>query len=491
MGAGNSGRVRQFPIACRIGAARVSDTRHRCSAYLVLLWVALGAPAGACAGGDPANGQMRTDGYPALRYREIARIGGAAAEGPAAFGKIRGVAMFADSLLAVADEYTQRVELFTLGGRYLRSFGGRGSGPGMTEAIGRIGFDPVGGLCIWDVQLVRVTHLSSQGAVLATWHPSLSAFSQLRPTLVGFVSGCSVVFADRGSRGSAQDRPGEMPVIDTTTFTFFDGGSRPLRVLTRQQNPRAWLYSEPRFRSFQDVILGPRTHSALVGRTLWVGTSDSLKLRRFDMQGRELPTTAVRIGHEPATHEDIEHERVRREQSTEQKWKRWRSALSAGDWVKIRAAYARAVDATPASHVLPSYDAIIGASDHAVWVRETPHSSAASADWLLLRSSGAVLGSLRLPSDGTVVAGSTTLVILQARDSLDTDILRVLCVCGSDARRASVNVQGSERLIGPAGELCTNSTRSCSTRAKAGGVEGTAIARSPDFVRSGRELPRR
>lgn len=386
-----------------------------------------GIAAMACAPSKPTQSRESPE-LPVLSYRKIANIGGAAAKGPAAFGRIRGVATFGDSLLAVTDEATQKVEMFTTDGRFLRSLGGRGAGPGMFEAIRDIAFDSTAGLCIWDIQLTRITHLTADGRVLGTRSPSLAGFSQLRPNLVGFVSGCSAVFSDRGRRVSRRTGQQRMAVFDTTTYVFFDADSGTQHVVARRSNPQAWFITEGKDAFYQDVILGPRTRSVVVGKTLWVGRSDSLQWERVDMHGDTLPAVALSTRREIATDEDIERERERLKHDVRKQMTLLRTVISKADRGRVGAAYDRVVRVTPVSHVLPDYDAIVVGSDHTIWVRRTPHVSTDSAEWVLLGSRGKVLGDLELPAPATVVAGSSHLVVLKGRDALDAEFLEILCI---------------------------------------------------------------
>jgi len=116
------------------------------------LWGALTG----CSGGDASTGwEVSVDssaGYPVVvntppgdviaptwELVEEVRIGAVEGTGPEVFGEIRGLAVLDDGRVAVLDYQAQAVRLFAPDGTWMRTFGGRGAGPGeLADANGLI-----------------------------------------------------------------------------------------------------------------------------------------------------------------------------------------------------------------------------------------------------------------------------------------------------------------------------------------------------------------
>lgn len=77
-------------------------------------------------------------------------------DGPSLLGVAGG--LFIDSTtVAAADPFNKDVRIFSVGGRYLRSLGRQGSGPGEYRGIGKVVRALPGEIAVWDTQLKRVT----------------------------------------------------------------------------------------------------------------------------------------------------------------------------------------------------------------------------------------------------------------------------------------------------------------------------------------------
>lgn len=117
---------------------------------------------------DTAAGAVRvvkhtpgSDVRPTLRAEEELRVGTLSGEGPESFGHIRSIAVLADGRFAVADAQAEEVRLFDRQGRHLRTFGGRGQGPGELAGIQGVFLDHAG--------LLRVAERDN--ARLSVFHP--------------------------------------------------------------------------------------------------------------------------------------------------------------------------------------------------------------------------------------------------------------------------------------------------------------------------------
>lgn len=375
---------------------------------------------------DPVD-QVRPDSptYPTLDAFPRAVLGGTEASGPSAFGRIRGVAVRGDSVLAVADGMSQEIKVFDSDGQYLRTFGGEGSGPGRTRAIRSVSYSRTGGLCVWDRQLSRITHLGPDGSLVGTWSPRYDGFSLVESVPLGFSDDCSAaVFRDR-VRPDTWRQLGEgttriRQLIDTIVYTAATNQSAA-KELARVAAPPAWLVRSEHMNAVHDALLGERLHATLVGTVLWFGTSETLYWRRIGLDMKERETVRLPTHRRRATNEDIESERARRMDAAP-----WQGHLVGESQARqFVEAYREGVAMIPGSEFLPAYDAMVGGADRTFWVREPPSARDQRADWLLIDEDGAVLGQLSLPVTSEIVAGSASLVVTRQKDEFDVEYLRV------------------------------------------------------------------
>lgn len=362
--------------------------------------------------------------YPALTVSQRAVLGGAYAEGPAAFGIVAGAALHRDSLLAVSDGHSRQIQVFDLDGHHLRSLAGEGVGPGLARAIRFLSFTAGGGICMWDQELGRITHFDHTGTVIETWSPSHDRFSLVSSRVVGMADDCSsAVFRDPISPDLAIDTTDRAMIqtVDTIIHSAVerDGAAREL---SRRPAPPVWVLRTDRLNTKHAVVLGERLESAIVGMDLWIGVSDSLRWQRIDPVGRELSPVHLPTERRPTTALDIEQERakLRGEPPPAHRF------LSPNDVRRVRAAWDRGQTEVPASEFLPAYDVMIAGSDRTLWVREASPYSADLDHWILLKADGTSLGRLSLPKGGEVVAASSRVIVIKNQDEFGAHYLQVL-----------------------------------------------------------------
>jgi hypothetical protein len=85
------------------------------------------------------------------------------------FGQIADVAVGRDGSMLIYDRQVPAVRQYDVNGRFVRTFGGRGQGPGEYRVVSGIGLLPDGRVLVWDTSGWRINVYSPSGAVLATW----------------------------------------------------------------------------------------------------------------------------------------------------------------------------------------------------------------------------------------------------------------------------------------------------------------------------------
>lgn len=90
------------------------------------------------------------------------------------FGRIAGVAVREDNLLAVFDEALTTLRLYDASGRFIRTVGRKGAGPGEYAQANGLAFLPNGQLALWDPGTARITLYDLDTATTASWAPPVT-----------------------------------------------------------------------------------------------------------------------------------------------------------------------------------------------------------------------------------------------------------------------------------------------------------------------------
>jgi len=97
------------------------------------------------------------------------RSWGMMGQGPGEFNRVRALAIGPDGLLYAADACNHRIQVFTRQGRFVRSFGRVGSGPGELQYPYDLCFGPGGELYVAERGNHRIQKFRSDGESLGTW----------------------------------------------------------------------------------------------------------------------------------------------------------------------------------------------------------------------------------------------------------------------------------------------------------------------------------
>jgi hypothetical protein len=123
---------------------------------------------------------------PTLVAQDELRVGMVEGGGPESFGMIRAIAVLPDGRFAVADGQAEEVRLFGPDGKHLRTFGGKGAGPGELHGMQGVHVDHEG--------LLRVAEQAN--ARLSVFHPDS-----------GYVTSYPLATFGRASQNGSRVRP--------------------------------------------------------------------------------------------------------------------------------------------------------------------------------------------------------------------------------------------------------------------------------------------
>jgi len=147
----------------------------------------------------PASGAK-----PTILADEELRIGEVEGGGPALFGRIRTIAVLEDGRIAVADALAEEVRLFDRDGRYHRTFGGRGGGPGELQGMQGVYLDPDGLLRVPEQENARLSVFDPDTGFVRSYPLYLFSYSFRGPWKAAFDSAGRTLLASAGRMGDGR-----------------------------------------------------------------------------------------------------------------------------------------------------------------------------------------------------------------------------------------------------------------------------------------------
>jgi hypothetical protein len=243
----------------------------------------------------PASGAK-----PTILADEELRIGEVEGGGPALFGRIRTIAVLEDGRIAVADALAEEVRLFDRDGKYLRTFGGRGGGPGELQGMQGVYLDPDGLLRVPEQENARLSVFNPDTGFVRSYPLYLFSYSFQGPWKAAFDSVGRTLLASAGRFGDGRywnmlriyDK--NMLQIDSVPYhDYTDDGSR--------EHPGVWRIALGGGRLHVGVPFYAMPHETLSPTgEFWTGSdgAQELEVARWTPPG---DTTLVIVSRRPAT----------------------------------------------------------------------------------------------------------------------------------------------------------------------------------------------
>lgn len=141
---------------------------------------------------------------PTVLAEEELRIGSVGEAGPTSFGMIRTIAVLEDGRIAVADAQAEEVRLFDSEGQYLRTFGGRGEGPGELRGMQGVYLDPDGLLRVPEQENGRMSIFDPDTGFVRSFPFYMFSYSFRGPWEAAFDSAGRTLVASSGRFGEGR-----------------------------------------------------------------------------------------------------------------------------------------------------------------------------------------------------------------------------------------------------------------------------------------------
>lgn len=290
---------------------------------------------------------------PAWVVEEELRLGSLDEAGPASFGQIHGLAVADDGRIAVLDAQAQELRIFDPAGRHLRTFGGKGEGPGELMSANGLMLGPEGMLWVPDPRLGRMS--------IFDWDEGFRESHQWQVRSYGYVWTGAIDSAGRVLEPSYSPRETErwqvLRVYDRTMQPLDSLAMERLPDTPDRDPPGAFYWEGGSVRGYISVPFYAGARSALdrQGRFWSTGDGDpAYRIARWNPGARDT-TLVVESARAPVPVSAAERDSVIDEITT---YLRDRGADARQDWSKVPS-------------VKPAVQGLFIAEDGRLWVRVT------------------------------------------------------------------------------------------------------------------------
>ncbi|HSA54595.1 MAG TPA: hypothetical protein VLE53_02775 [Gemmatimonadaceae bacterium] len=313
------------------------------------------------------------------------------------FSRIEAAIRLSDGTLAIANGATSEIRLFDRGGRYLRSFGRRGAGPGefgTLRWVGRSG-DTV---FLFDARLRRITTvlLGPEPRLLNTL--PVAARGERGPFYIAgrFIDGrwLATTFATPGFNGPPG--PHRLP---GSVGTIASGADGEVRWLGQFENITVFIHNptgDVRDAAVGPIAFSPGLYAQVSGATAWVGDSNGDSLSLFSSAGTRT-TVRLPIAQQRVTQVVIEAARARETETAR--------GGRGESWVSAKYSPARVPER------FPFFQALIPAPRGELWVEEYTGLRTYAAAYLVVDSGGTPRARVTVPRGVRVVEAGHDYVV--------------------------------------------------------------------------------
>ena len=368
---------------------------------------------------DSAGIRVVTNAWPVTTAATVAaspaiEIGGGSGANDALSGVAAAVRL-SDGRIAIAEQSTRSVKLFDARGRFVRSIGRQGSGPGEFSSITRLALLPGDTIVAYDglrgtLSVFDTTGRLARTSRLVTGMGGLQLSGLLGNGTMVLTRGYNPMF----SRASRLER-------DSISYVTARPGSEALDTLVTVPGTDIYLFAGADFSSRNPLPFGRVSLIGVQQDRLAIATGDrwEVQIRGPDGKLRELH----RVRHQPAqvTRDDI----VAYKRATLERMRGVRISATGGgggppgsDWI---ARQERMLEVVPYPTTHAPYDSLLVAPGGELWVRTTGKPGADPRIWIALAQSGAALGTAAVPASLRLLQVGRDFVIAVRRDEDDVE----------------------------------------------------------------------
>ena len=330
-------------------------------------------------------------------------------------GQVRGAVRLSDGTVVVADGTSRELRWFDASGRFLRTAGRGGGGPGEFQTLD--GVLPYRGdsVAAWDARQKRLSVFTARGEFARA--VTVAGAGGVSPGLRGVFSDGSFVLEPSASvQAFLQMSPGERR--DSVAYVRVSPEGVLADTLAVQADREIVASRQGGVILQQTVLFGRDSYFTAGQGRAYAGQSDAFRINAVDSRGTPLLSIRLLTPPRRPSRDDLERARA-----AAQADRRERNAQIA------RIIGAQTADAgageLPSRPTVPAFDHMLVDSRGYLWVREFVVDRAAPSRWLVFESDGRWLGTVEVPGGLLVSQIGPDWILGRTKDELDVEYVRL------------------------------------------------------------------
>lgn len=332
------------------------------------------------------------------------------------FFQVSGTLRLTNGTIVVANAGSNQLRFYDASGKFVRSTGRQGSGPGEFKQMGSLYRFPADTVGVFDYSLQRMSLFTSDGNYVRSFALRAPGGGGFLAPVAPFSDGTLLAISYAFSRGM----PKSGVQRDSTTYVRADQSGAVLDTIGRFVGDQTLVVSGDNFMTMMQLAFGRQSFIAVHDTMLVFGANDTYQFERLNWTGHV--TQIVRNAHTavPVTSED-------------------RSAYSdkqlAGASTDNEKRFQRTIlDKTPWPETFPAYDDLVVDADGDVWVKRYAAPADSTNVWTVFDTTGWKLGSVSFPYGYSVKQIGTDFVLGIWKDANDVEHVLEFGISKPEAR---------------------------------------------------------
>jgi hypothetical protein len=323
------------------------------------------------------------------------------------FGRVTGAVRLGDGTVVVGDDQSKNLRFFDRAGRYLRTVGREGGGPGEFGALASVAAQG-DTLVVGDYNNRRVTVFAPDGRLVRAMPLDAGGTEAFVRTLGSFRDGSVLLSSVTSSDRSGLSR-------DSVTYLLLGPAGGPPRELGRFPGDEMFTHAE----EGGPVMGGPRGFGraatlAAVPDGFFYGSSDRFEIGRYDEAGKLLRLVRAPHSPRPVTPADVERFKEMRRQMAQDPSR-----------AQLRGLIEKSLAAMPFAETMPAHGELRADAAGGLWVSDYRLTSDDPGRWTVFDPEGRMLGTVATPARFRVFEIGTDYVLGVWRDDMDVEHVRL------------------------------------------------------------------
>jgi hypothetical protein len=324
------------------------------------------------------------------------------------FFRVRSAARLPDGRMVVANGGTLELRLYDVAGRFVRSIGRQGEGPGEFRGLGALDLLDGDSLAVFDNRLRRVSIFDTNGAFARSFQFGRGGSGFMYP--IGWLPGGEFVARAAPARPALPGMPSGV-YRDSVWYLHADAHGAVIDTIGQFPGTEMYVRADDRSASVTVLAFGRIAHAAVAGDQLWYGSGDVYELAQYTVNGRLQRLARKAHTRLAVTNQDIEElKRQRINAARDRNSERFTERMFA---------------AMPFPDLMPAHGQVIADASGNLWVEETRRPADARPRWTVFAPGGHMLGLVATPPGLRITDIGHDYLLGVWRDELDVEHVRL------------------------------------------------------------------